>query len=245
MVVSSFKPSGEIFTSQLNLFPKEPILANYINLFKTPFVKWYLNSLIFAGGYVFLGLFLCSLAAFAFSKYDFKYKNIIFIVIVAAQMLPIHIQIIPLFIMLNKTSLVNTYTGLVLPMIANPMGLFFARQYMIGIEDDILNAARVDGASEWQIFYKIALPISRPMLAALAILFSIEAWNNLLWPLIVMRTEKMFTLTVGLSSLIGQYRPQYGLLMAGSFLAVLPIVLFFLKMQEHFISGLTAGSIKG
>ncbi|GAB6100391.1 arabinose ABC transporter permease AraQ [Halanaerocella petrolearia] len=245
MVVSSFKASGAIFTSELRLLPKEPILKNYIDLLDTPFLRWYINSLIFSGGYVFFGLFVCGIAGFAFAKYDFKYKNTLFMIIVGAQMLPIHIQIIPLFVMLTKVKLINTYAGLILPMIANPMGLFFIRQNMVGIDDDLLNAARVDGASEWEIFYKIVLPISKPALAAMAILFSIRSWNNLLWPLVVMRTEKMFTLTVGLSSLVGQYRPQYGMLMAGSFLAVLPIVIFFLKMQDYFISGLTAGSIKG
>lgn len=245
MFVSSFKPPGEIFTSSLSLLPKNPIITNYTELANTHFIRWYINSLIFAFGYIILGLFVCSLAGFAFAKYKFKYRNIIFLIIVAAQMLPIHMQLIPLFIMLTKAKIINTFAGLILPMIANPLGLFFVRQYMVGIEDDLLNAARVDGASEWQIFYRIVLPISKPVLAALAILFSIFAWNNLLWPLIVMRTEEMFTLAVGLSTLIGQYRPRYGMLMAGSVLAVLPVVILFLKMQEHFISGLTAGSIKG
>ncbi len=245
MFVSSFKPAGEIFTDSLSLLPQNPITSNYTNLLETHFFRWYLNSLIFAVGYISLGLFVCSLAGFAFARYRFKFRNTIFLIIVAAQMLPIHMQLIPLFIMLTKSKLVNTYTGMILPMIANPMGLFFLRQYMLGINEDLLNAARVDGASEWQIYYKIVLPITKPALAAMAILFSLFAWNNLLWPLIVMRTNEMFTLSVGLAAFIGQYRPQYGMLMAGSVLAVLPIVILFLKMQENFISGLTAGSIKG
>ena len=245
MLVSSFKPSTEVFIDTLRLLPKNPTLANYKELANTPFIRWYINSLVFVVGYVSIGLFLCSLAGFAFAKYDFKYKNAIFILVIAAQMLPIHLQLVPLFIMLTKARLINTYIGLILPIVANPFGLFFVRQYMSGISDDILNAARVDGASEWQLFYKIMLPISRPVLAALAILFSLFAWNDLIWPMVVMRTESMYTLSVGLSSLIGQYRPRYSLLMAGSVLTVLPIVLLFLKMQEHFISGLTAGGIKG
>lgn len=245
MLVSSFKPTGEIFTDSLSLWPKNPIITSYTDLLDTHFLRWYLNTMIFAVGYVILGLFICSLAGFAFAKYKFRFRNIIFIIIVAAQMLPIHMQLIPLFIMLTKSGIVNSYFGLIFPMIANPLGLFFVRQYMLGIPDDLINAARVDGASEWQIYYKIILPITKPALGAMAILFSLFAWNNLLWPLIVMRTEEMFTLSVGLSTLIGQYRPQYGMLMAGSTLAVLPIVLLFLKMQSYFISGLTAGSIKG
>lgn len=245
MLVSSFKPSAEVFTDTLSLLPISPTLINYRNLAGIPFLRWYINSLIFVVGYVGIGLFLCSLAGFAFAKYDFKFKNIIFLLVLAAQMLPIHLQLIPLFIMLTRARLINTYIGLILPMVANPFGLFFVRQYMVSINDDILSAARVDGASEWQLFYKIMLPLSKPVLAALAILFSLFAWNDLIWPIVVMRTEEMFTLSVGLSSLIGQYRPRYSLLMAGSVLTVVPIVLLFLKMQEHFISGLTAGSIKG
>jgi ABC-type glycerol-3-phosphate transport system permease component len=185
------------------------------------------------------------LAGFAFAKYNFKYKNIIFLAIIAAQMLPIHMQLVPLFVILARTNLINNYVGLILPMVANPFGLFFVRQYMVGIPDDLLNAARIDGASEWKIYYHIILPISKPVLAALAILFSLFAWNELIWPLIVMRTEGMFTLSVGLSTLVGGYNPQYGMLMAGSVLVILPILTLFLKMQEHFISGLTAGGIKG
>ncbi len=245
MLVSSFKPSSEIFVDSLRLLPKTPTLINYKELSSTLFLRWFINSGIFVTGYVVIGLFLCSLAGFAFSKYDFRFKNLIFILIIAAQMLPIHLLLIPLFVMLTKVGLINTYFGLILPMVANPFGLFFIRQYMDGISNDILNAARIDGASEWQLFYKIMLPLSKPALAALAILFALFAWNDLIWPLIAMRTENMFTLSVGLSSLIGQYRPRYSLLMAGSVLTVLPIVALFLKMQEHFISGLTAGSVKG
>lgn len=245
MFISSFKTSGAIFTTGFGLALKDITFRNYTDLSSIPFGRWYINSLIFAAGYIFFGVFICSLAGFAFSKYNFKFKKTIFLTIIAAQMLPIHMQLVPLFIMLAKTGLVNSYIGLIFPMVANPFGLFFVRQYMVGIEDDLINAARIDGASEWQIYYNIILPISKPVLAALAILFSLFAWNDLIWPLIVMRTEDMFTLSVGLSSLVGQYEPQYGMLMAGSVLVILPIITLFLKMQEHFISGLTAGGIKG
>ncbi len=245
MFISSFKTSGSLFTTGFGISLKNITLKNYHDLNSVPFGRWYINSLIFAGGYIILGVFICSLAGFAFAKYNFKFKNIIFLVIIAAQMLPIHMQLVPLFIILARTGLINKYTGLIIPMVANPFGLFFVRQYMVGIPNELLSAARIDGASEWQIYYHVILPISKPVLAALAILFSLFAWNELIWPLIVMRTEEMFTLSVGLSTLVGGYNPQYGLLMAGSVLVIFPIVALFLKMQEHFISGLTAGSVKG
>lgn len=245
MFISSFKTSGALFTTGFSISIKDITFQNYMDLSSVPFGHWYFNSIIFAAGYIIIGVFVCSLAGFAFSKYDFRFKNIIFLLIIAAQMLPIHMQLVPLFVMLARIGLINNYVGLIIPMVANPFGLFFVRQYMVGIEDDLINAARIDGASEWQIYCHIILPISKPVLAALAILFSLFAWNELIWPLIVMRTEEMFTLSVGLSTLVGGYNPQYGMLMAGSVLVIIPIVILFLKMQEHFISGLTAGGIKG
>lgn len=245
MILTSFKTSGAIFTTGFWISIKDITLKNYLDLRNIPFGFWYMNSILFVIGYVVLGVFICSLGGFAFAKYQFKFKNIMFIMIIAAQMLPIHMLLVPLFIILSKIGILNNYVGLVLPMIANPFGLFFMRQYMVGIPDSLLDAARVDGASEWDIYYKIILPISKPVLAALTIMFSLFAWNDLIWPLIVMRTERMFTLSVGLASLVGQYDPKYGMLMAASVMVIIPIVVLFLRMQEHFISGITAGSVKG
>lgn len=245
MLVSSFKPSGEIFADSLSLLPKNPTLANYIGLLSKGFPRWYLNSVIFCLGYVGLGVLVNSAGGFVFAKYDFRFKNVLFLCVVLAQMLPIHMQLIPLFIMLSKFGVLNTYHGLIIPMLADPIALFFMRQNMMSIQDDLLNVARIDGASEFQLYYRIALPLSKPALAAVSVLLALFAWNDLLWPLIVMRTNDMFTLTVGLSTLVGSYRPQWGLLMAGSTAAMIPVLAFFFRMQDGFISGLTAGSIKG
>jgi|LSQX01.3.fsa_nt_gb lactose/L-arabinose transport system permease protein len=246
MLVSSFRDLGEIFTQKLTLLPKNPQLTNYVRLVtEKPFFRWYLNSLIFVVGYVAIGVFICSLGGYAFAKYRFRFQNFLFLLIIIGHMLPVHMQLIPLFIILTKTKLINTYTGLILPMTPNPMGIFLVRQYMVGLDDSLIDSARIDGASEWRIFFKIIMPVSRPVIAALAILLALFAWNDLLWPLTVMRTENMFTLSVGLASMIGLYRPEYGLVMAGSTLSVLPIVIFFLFMQRHFITGITAGSVKG
>lgn len=139
----------------------------------------------------------------------------------------------------------NTFPGLIVPFAVNPFGVFFMRQYMLSIPSDLLDAARIDGCSEPKLFYKIALPLARPALAALTIFFAMFAWNALLWPLVVMRETVKFPLTVGIASQLGAYRPQYDLIMAGSFLATLPIIVIFFSMQKHFISGLSAGAIKG
>lgn len=244
MITASFKPTEEIF-SRVSLFPKTPTLENFYNiLFDSNFITWFINSVIFSLGYIIVGSFVCSLGGFVFAKYDFKFKKPLFIMVLGAQMLPIHILLIPLFIILNEINLIDSYTGLIFPLVANPIGLFFARQYMIGIEDDLMNAGRVDGASEWQIFYKLIVPISKPMYGGLGVLFGIFAWNNLIWPLVVTRSASMFPLTVGIASLVGAYSPQFGKIMAGALLAVLPMLILFFNLQRYFISGLTAGSIK-
>lgn len=247
MAISSLKPTGEIFTTGFALLPENPTLESYRKLlFERQFVRWFINSIAFAVGYVLGGVLICAGAGYSFAKFDFPFKNFLFILILGAYMLPIHMLVIPLFIMLTGFNMVNSYTGLILPMIANPLGVFFIRQYMVGgVPNELLDAGRVDGATEVSIFFRLVLPLAKPALAAIAIVFSLFAWNNLIWPLVIMRSTDMFTLTVGLSTLVGVYRPQYGVLMAGSFIAVIPVIILFIRMQEHFIAGLTAGSIKG
>ena len=247
LFVSSFKPPNQIFANVVRLIPRNPTLQNYLELFTdTIYLRWYLNSLIFAAGYILGGLFLSSMAGFAFAKYNFRFQNPLFMVVLSAYALPIHIILVPLFRLLTSINLINTFFGLILPMIVNPLGVFFMRQYMVsGISDELLDAARIDGASEFQIYYRLVIPLSKPALGALAIVYSLFAWNNLLWPLVVMRNSSKFTLTVGLNRFIGTYNMNYGLLMAGSALAIVPVVLLFWRMQDYFIAGLTAGSVKG
>lgn len=246
MVVSSFKPLGEIFSTKTQFFPSVVSFMGYKKLVTAvPYVRWYLNSIIFTGGHVVLALFLSTLGGFALAKYNFRFQHLIFFIIVGSQMIPFPLMLMPLFIQMTKWKMINTSLGLIIPFAVNPFGVFFMRQYMLSIPSDLLDAARIDGCSEPKLFYKIALPLARPALAALTIFFSMTAWNALLWPLIAMRETIKFPLTVGIASQLGAYRPQYDLIMAGSFLATLPIIVIFLLMQKHFISGLSAGAIKG
>lgn len=246
MISSSFKPMGEIFTSGIQIIPENFTLDAYRSLiYERPFLNWLKNSLIFTIGFIIFGLLFSSMAGYALAKYEFKFSRFIFIIIVAGLMFPMHVQLVPLFIILAEIGWLNTYIGLIVPVLPHPFGVFFIRQYMMGLSDDLIDAARVDGASEIGIFFRIILPLSKPVLAAVAIYFGVFSWNQLLWPLIVMRSSSMFTLTVGITSLIGQYRPSYDLVMAASFLSTLPLVILFMKMQQQFIAGLTAGSVKG
>ncbi|MFW6046803.1 MAG: carbohydrate ABC transporter permease [Candidatus Woesearchaeota archaeon] len=246
MISSSFKSTGDIFSAGIQIIPENPTLNSYKTLFYDyPFLNWLKNSLLFTIGFIIFGLLFSSMAGYALAKYDFKFSRIIFIVIVAGLMFPMHVQLVPLFIMLTNIGWLNTYVGLIVPVLPHPFGVFFVRQYMMSLDDDLLDAARVDGASEFGIFFRIILPLSKPVLAAVAIYFGVFSWNQLLWPLIVMRSSSMFTLTVGITSLIGQYRPSYDLVMAASFLSTFPLVVLFMRMQQQFIAGLTAGSVKG
>lgn len=247
MVVSSLKPVGEIFSRGFQLWPETITLNAYITLItQRPFLRWYFNSAVMTAAHTLLTLGISAAAGYALAKFRFRGSNVIFLVILSSQMIPFHLKLIPLFLQLNEYGLINTYAGVVLPGLAAPLGVFFMRQFMLSIDSDLLDAGRIDGASELRIFWKIVLPLTKPALGTLGVLTSLGFWNDLLWPLIVMRTQNMFPLAVGLASLTSTYRPQYDLLMAGSFLSVLPFILFYLVARRLFTSGLAiSAGIKG
>nr|WP_246211663.1 carbohydrate ABC transporter permease [Phytoactinopolyspora alkaliphila] len=178
------------------------------------------------------------MAAYALAKIRFPFRNTIFVGILASQMLPFHLLLIPLFLLMIDLSLIDTHLGVIVPMLAHPFGLFYMRQYMLGLPQDVFDAARVDGASEYRIFFGVVVPMVKPALATLAIIFSLEQWNDLLWPLIVMRSEENFPLAVGITTLVGLYRPRWDLVMTAAVLAVIPIMILFFLMRRQFINGL-------
>ncbi|MBC7812272.1 MAG: carbohydrate ABC transporter permease [Burkholderiales bacterium] len=241
MVLSSTRPGGYIFTEATNLMPSYTTLDNYSRLFaQFPFGRWFLNSVLQAGGYALVTVTLCSLGGFALAKYKFRFRNALFILILVSQMLPFNLLIVSLFVMMINFGMVESYLGAILPLAAHPIGIFFMRQYMLSIEDELLDAARVDGANEYQLFYKIVLPNIRPAIATLLVLFVLEYWNNLLWPLIVFRNPQNMPLAVGIASLVGQYRPSFDLVMAASTLATLPIIALFIFLRKQFMEGIAA-----
>lgn len=244
MVISSFRPSELILVEAANFIPTEVTLESYRKLFaQLPYARWFLNSVIMSTGYAALTLFLCATGGFALATYRFPLRNTIFLSILGSQMIPFHLLLIPLFVIMVNYRLTDTYLGAILPLAAHPFGLFFMRQFMIGISPDLLDAGRVDGASEYRLFFLIVLPLVKPALGALAILFSMQFWNNLLWPLVVMRSMEKLPLTVGIASLINQYRPQYDMVMAASFLSAFPIIVLFLFMQKQFLAGMAATGV--
>jgi ABC-type glycerol-3-phosphate transport system permease component len=245
MIVSSFKTNQQIFT-KVTLLPKPFTLKSYASLFQSGplagqnFLRWYLNTVIMTCGYVLVALATITLGGYAFAQLHFRGRNLLFIIILATQMIPFHLMLIPLFIMISKMRMVNTYWGAFLPIAISPFGLFYMRQFMSGISRDLIDAARVDGATEFKLFFSVIVPLVKPALAAMAIYFAMEYWNNLLWPLIAMRTEEMLPLAVGIASLVNQFKPRYDMVMAASTLATLPVFILFFFLRDQFYEGMGA-----
>lgn len=263
-VVSSFKPMGEIFSSRQTLFPEHPTLRNFYVLLAggvawvyraggeeftyapvgEAFPKWFLNSAIVGGCYVLLGVFFCSIAGFGFAFYNFRGRDKLFYILMLSVSVPLFITVIPAFALMSRIGWVNTYWVLIVPASANAFGIFLIRQYLVSIPEDLLDSGRIDGCSEFQLYYKIALPLMKPALGALAIYLFIDSWNDFLWPLIMVRTQDMYTLPIGLSSLYGQFTAPFGLIMVGALLSSLPILFLFIAMHRYFVEGLTLGAVK-
>jgi ABC-type glycerol-3-phosphate transport system permease component len=238
MVLSSLRPQSEMFGTGVNLIPTGLTFDNYSRLIaETPFTQWFLNTVTQSLGYAALTVAICSMGGFALAKYRFRFRSLIFVIILVTQMLPFQLLIVSLFIEIVNLGLVDHYLGAVLPLAAHPIGLFFMRQHMLGISDDLLAAGRVDGASEYRLFWSVVLPNVRPALATLFILFALEYWNNLLWPLIVFRQPENMPLAVGLASMVNQYRVSYDLLLAGAALATLPVIGLFFLFRRQFMAG--------
>jgi multiple sugar transport system permease protein len=246
---SSFKDLTEIFRYPPRFLPSSFDLTNYVNLFtKQFFPRWFLNSVVLASASTLLVVFFCSLAAFAFAKYQFRFKNLLFTIVIGSLMIPFQLIMTPLYVEMNAVKWLNTYWALLVPWVAPAFGIFLLRQYIITIPSELMDAARMDGCSEFRIYWQIIVPLAKPALATLAIYQFMSSWNSFLWPLIVLREQRLYTLPLGLATLLGNVVAEsidYGMVMAGAFLTALPIIIVFMFMQRQFISGLTLGSVKG
>lgn len=247
LLVSSFKTQAQIFTMPPQWLPHPPTGRNFADVAREAnLLRAFLNSVVTSGGNVLLSLFLCSLAGYAFAKYPrAPGHGKLFGFVLGTMMIPGAVTLIPAFLVLVHLHWINTYWALIVPGAVGAFGIFWMRQYMAAnVPDDLIHAARIDGCTEFGIYWRVALPIARPALAALGIMQLIGSWNNLMWAFIVMRTPDMFTLPVVIYLLDGEIRTPYGLLMAGGVLTTLPLVLAFLFFQKQFIAGITAGAIK-
>src|SRR5690625_538580 len=247
LIISSFRPSYELMRTGISLVFDWSILnfQNYQYIFTQAagYWSWYLNSLIISAITIVLSLFFSAMVGYALAVYDFRGKNLFFIFVVFILMVPFEILMLPLFQMMINFQFVDTYVGVLLPMVVAPIAVFFFRQYAIGLPAELMDAARIDGATEYGIYFKVMLPLMIPSLGAMAILQGLGSWNNLLWPLIVLRSNDMFTLPIGLATLLTPYGNNYDVLIAGSVMTIIPIIILFIFFHRYFISGLTVGGV--
>lgn len=247
LFVSAFKSMDQIFTIPPQFVPSPWRLDNFIHVFRdTPIARAFVNSTVVAVGHVSLGLFLCSLGGYAFAKYpQAPGHGRLFAFVLATMMIPGAVTLIPVFVVLCNLHIINTYWAMIVPGAAGAFGIFWMRQYAAAnVPDELVDAARIDGCSEFGVYWRVAVPILQPALAALGILMLLGSWNNLMWAYIVMRTEDMYTLPLVIYLLNGELRTPYGLIMAASFIATAPLVVAFIIFQRQFIAGITAGALK-
>jgi arabinosaccharide transport system permease protein len=249
IVLTSFKPSSQLMKDGFNLgfnF-KSFTLDNYIALFSSDnqYFKWFGNSILLTFVQTILTMFVSAWVGYGFATYSFKGKNVLFVCVLIVMMIPFEILMLPLYQEIIAFKLIDSYWGIMLPYLANPIAIFFFSQYMKGIPKEIIDSGRIDGCSEYGIFIRLILPIMTPALGAMAIFIGMTSWNNFLWPLLVLKDSAKYTLPIGLNSLINPYGNNYQLLIAGSVLSVIPILILFASAQKFFIEGMTAGSVKG
>jgi len=246
MLLGSFKTQGELLQRPITWWPEQATLDNYSRwLTQLDYGQFFFNSLVVALVVVAGNIVFCSMVAYALAKLDFPGKRVLFGLVLLMLMVPGVVTLVPMFVLVANMGLVNTYPALILPFLAGPLGVFLMRQFILGVPDALLEAARIDGAGEFRIFLRVVMPQCGPAIATLAILTFLGSWNNFLWPLVVAQTEQMYTLPVALSLYsVGSNGTYYGLLMAGSVLVVTPILILFLFLQRYFVQGITMTGLK-
>lgn len=247
--LASLRPGTELMRQGLglNLDFSVMTLQNYEYLFfgDSAYFTWFFNSLKITIVQTVMTLFVSAFVAYGFAMYNFRLKNLLFTCVLFIMMIPLEIIMLPLYQLTIKLGLIDTMWGIILPGVAGPLPIFFFRQYLSGIPKDFLDAARVDGCTEYGIFFRIIIPLMKPSFAAMGIFVGMNSWNSFLWPMIVLRSSENLTLPIGLNALITPYGNNYDLLIAGAVFSVIPIIALFLMFQKHFIAGMTAGGVKG
>lgn len=249
MALSAFKTKKDLTASPPVWIPSTWTLQNFTDLLdQLDMPRYFLNSLIVAVLVTVCNLLFCSMLGYALAKLNFSGRSKVFGVVLAALMVPGNLMILPLYVLMNKLNLLDSYAGLVLPFAAGAFGVFLMRQFMVTIPDELLEAARMDGAGEWYIFWRIVLPLVKPALATLTIFTFLGSWNNFIWPLIATNDPDKYTLPVALATFANDPNRTVGggngMLMAGSLLVVLPVLLVFAVLQRHFTQGIATAGMK-
>ncbi len=250
ILVTSFKDSGRVISDGFNLKISLDTftLENYRYLFTGQdhdYFRWFTNSILLTIIQTVLTLLISAWVGYGFAMYDFKGKNFLFVCVLIVMMIPFEMIMLPMYREIVAMKLTNKYIGIILPYLAHPIAIFFFKQYLQSIPKEIVDAGRIDGCSEYGIFLRLILPIMKPAFAAMGIFIGMTSWNNFLWPMLVITDTKLFTLPIGLNSLLGVYGNNYSLLVSGAVMSVLPIMILFFCAQKFFIEGMSTGSVKG
>lgn len=245
MIATSLKSDADIFRYPTDLLPHDPTLTGYRDVWsRIPFGRFFVNSVIFAGGVTLISLLLDSMTAFALARLRFRGRELCFWVILATLMVPFQITLIPLFVTVFEFGWLDTYQGLIVPRATNAFGIFLLRQFFVTLPRDLDDAARLDGASDFRVYWQIALPLSKPALATLAVFHFMYNWNDFLWPLVITSSTEMRTLPAGLTLFMGSYVIEHAVLMAGAVISLLPLALAFILAQRYFVRGVVMTGIK-
>jgi alpha-1,4-digalacturonate transport system permease protein len=244
-VLSSFKDITDLSARPPKIFPTQWAFENYTEAFKMyNYSRYFMNSVFVTTLATILTLIINSMAAFAFAKYNFRGRDGLFVLTLAMIMIPLQVILIPMYLVVANLGLVNTYWGLIIPAAATPTGVFILRQYMLTIPDELIEAARIDGAGEFRIFARIVLPLCRPALAVVAIFSILWRWNDFLWPLLIAQKEELYTLPVALALLNGQLVVPYNIVLAMSVMSIIPVLFMFVFMQRQIIQGIAQSGVK-
>jgi len=246
MISASLMPAGQASSYPPRLVPERVTFEHYAALFtRLDLGRYMLNSTLVALTVTLVSLGINSMAGYALAKLRFRGRERVHRMMMAGLVVPVQVTMLPLFLLMKQLGLVNSYAGVIIPSLASIFGIFLIRQYTLALPDELLDAARIDGAGEGRIYLSIVLPVIRPILATLAIWTFLTTWNDFMWPLIVLSDESRYTLPVALASLVGEHVQDTELMMAGSVLTVLPVLLVFLFLQRYYVEGVMMGSVKG
>ncbi len=245
MISSSFKGEASLMSTPPKLIPDPFSLENYKKLFEKPIFLWVSNSVLVATAVTIEVLLVSSMAGYAFAKLNFSGKNILFWLLISTMMIPNQVTLAPLYELIMRLGFLDSFKALIFPPMAAVWGTFLLKQFIQTLPKELIDSGRVDGASEWQIFSRIILPIAKPGLAVLGIFTFVGHWNDFMWPLVVIREPSKYTIQLGLSAFRFEHTTAYGPMMAGATLAALPMILIFFLLQRYFMEGLTVGAVKG
>jgi ABC-type glycerol-3-phosphate transport system permease component len=245
MLSNAFKTSAEVVRIPPTLLPENPSFDSFRTvLTEAPYERWFLNSLLVSGTITALVIFTCSLAGYIFAKFEFPGRNVIFVVLLMTMMVPFPVLLIPSYLVVNELGLINSLWALIVPAMTSAFGIFLMRQFIAGIPNDLIEAARLDGASEWAIYARVIVPLARPPMAALGIFTFLAAWNDYLWPLIVINDLEKSTLPLALTFFNSQHAQRYDLVMAAAAMAVIPVIIVFVIFQRQIVNALVLAGLK-